>query len=165
MVHDGMSRKLVCIYSGLAVIGLALSNVEARGQGLGRLFTTPEERQMLEALRREPPAESQPQVADEAPPEPAPMAVPGVTVNGVVYRSRGNNTVWVNGVNSFDGDLGSQQVNVSTRGQPRPGVAVQLPRGRPGALLKPGQTLDTAAGQVTDLYQREPEEDETPASR
>lgn len=145
------------LISAFALVGLALIHQGTAAQGLGRLFTTPEERAMLEALRREPPANTQPQVAEEAPLEPEPVTIPGVTVNGIVYRARGNDTVWINGANSYEGDLGSQQVGVGTRDSPRPGVAIRLPRGQPGAMLKPGQTLDTAAGEVTDLYQREPE--------
>lgn len=164
-MQSGMNRGLVGLYSALVLVGFTLVGVELRAQELGRLFTTPEERRMLEALRREPPEETLAPVAEPAPREPEQMAVPEITINGVVYRSRGNNTVWVNGVNSFDGDLGSQQVNAHTRGLPRPSVAVQVPQAQPGVLLKPGQSLDTAARRVTDLYQREPGEDEISVSR
>src|SRR5581483_10127985 len=84
---------------------VTLFSVGAAADPLGRLFTTPEERAQLQQLRTAPPV-----VAKPAPP-PAPVAVqtppevPPVTVNGVVVRSRGESTAWVNGKNTYDGDL------------------------------------------------------------
>jgi len=128
------------------------------GAELGRLFTTPQERAALDKLRREghkpvaapeelAPAEQPEQIPEAQPPEP-------ITVNGFVRRSDGANTVWVNGVNSLEGEFDSQGFQVDTRRIRGDRVRVTV-SGRPGQQIemRPGQTFDPAAGRVRDVYQ------------
>ena len=142
-----------CLIAG-SIVGLGLLSPGIRADDLGRLFTTPEERQMLEALRNQPPL-------PEAPPEPLepealapePPPVQSVRVDGFVSRSRGNNTVWINGTNSLTGDLGSHQVDVNVRGIRGQTVPVRVQNSPVGVGLKPGQTFDPSDSRVVDLYQ------------
>ncbi|MDQ3564293.1 MAG: hypothetical protein M3436_09175 [Pseudomonadota bacterium] len=137
------------------IVGLGLLSLGIRADDLGRLFTTPEEREMLETLRNQPrraeaPTE-QPLEPEALAPEPPP--VQSVRVDGFVSRSRGNNTVWINGTNSLTGDLGSQQVDVNVRGIRGQTVPVRVQNSPVGVGLKPGQTFDPTDSRVVDLYQ------------
>lgn len=141
------------LIAGLTV-GLGLLSHGIRADDLGRLFTTPEERQMLEALRNQPPrAEAPPEPLETEALAPEPPPVQRVRVDGFVSRSRGNNTVWINGTNSLTGDLGSHQVDVNVRGIRGQTVPVRVQNSPVGVGLKPGQTFDPSASRVVDLYQ------------
>lgn len=128
------------------------------GAELGRLFTTPQERAALDKLRREGPKVVAPkEVALPVTPEQIPEAQPPqpITVNGLVRRSDGANTVWVNGVNSLEGEFDSQGFQVDTHRIRGDRVRVTV-SGRPGQPIemRPGQTFDPAAGRMGDVYQR-----------
>ncbi|MGH8610827.1 MAG: hypothetical protein ACREYF_01965 [Gammaproteobacteria bacterium] len=141
-----------------SIVGLGLLSPGIRADDLGRLFTTPKERQMLDALRNRPrsaEAPAEPLETEALAPEPPP--VQSVRVDGFVSRSRGNNTVWINGTNSLTGDLGSQQVDVNVRGIRGQTVPVRVQNSPAGVGLKPGQTFDPGAGRVVDIYQNDAE--------
>lgn len=132
---------------------------------LGRFFTSPEERAMLENMRL---LASQPVVAPEpepepvvevAVPEPEPepaveLQMPGVTVNGVVYRKGGKSTAWLNGENTLEGDLESQYLHVDGDAIKGQQVPVHIPVQEQPIELKPGQTWQPGTGQVLDIYTR-----------
>lgn len=132
---------------------------------LGRLFLTPEQRAELERLRHAPPpAPAPPPIVDatlpapveELPqeqmlPPPPPPYVPPVTVNGVVLRSDGQGTAWVNGQNTLEGDFSQQNIRVmNPRGE---SVSIVTPEHLPNVRLKPGQTYDPATNTIVDVYQ------------
>jgi hypothetical protein len=127
----------------------------AEAQDLGRLFTTPEEREMLEALRRQPPKPEAAPAPVETPVEPAPVA-PAVTMNGLVRRSRGRGMVWVNGVTSLEGDLDSQGIAVDVGGVRGTTLPVRIGNAPVAVGLKPGQTYDTGEAVVREVYQPGP---------
>lgn len=54
-------------------------------QGLGRLFNTPQQREVLDELRRRHAHISREQTADS------------IALQGIVRRSSGRNTIWING--------------------------------------------------------------------
>lgn len=124
--------------------------------GLGRLFFSPAERAALDALRAaaaEPAAASAPPASATAVPPPtvAPPALPAITVNGVVARSAGPSTAWINGEESYGRrleDLAGGTGAISLR---RGGVAVAGPDGVV-RLLRPGQVFDPNAGTVSERY-------------
>jgi len=127
------------------------------GAELGRLFTTPQERAALDKLRQEgsPPVAAPEEIKLSATPEPIPEAKPlePITVDGFVRRSDGANTVWVNGVNSLEGEFDSQGFQVNTRHIRNDRVTVTV-SGRPGQIeMRPGQTFDPAVGRIVDVYQ------------
>ena len=139
-----------------SLLALATFAAVVQAQDLGRLFTTPEEREMLEALRRQPP---KPQI--EAAPivtptvESAPV-VPSVTMNGLVRRSRGRGMVWVNGVTSLEGDLDAQGIAVDVGAMRGTTLPVRIGNAPLAVGLKPGQTYDTGEAQVREVYQPAP---------
>ncbi len=82
------------------------------------------------------------------PPAPPPN-VPPITVNGVVIRSNGQSTAWVNGQNTLDGDFSSENIRVERpRGE---SVHIITPEHLPDVSLKPGQTYDPTTNTVIDI--------------
>lgn len=103
----------------------------------GRLFFTPERRQLLNRLRERNSLESRIKLEPET----------IVTLNGVVQRSTGKRTVWVNGLPLTEGqeltDLQIRRVQ---------GNRVQLlPGNAPPTELKVGQTLERGSGYKQDM--------------
>ncbi|MGH8570573.1 MAG: hypothetical protein ACREXU_21850 [Gammaproteobacteria bacterium] len=138
------------------LLALAAFAAIVQAQDLGRLFTTPEEREMLEALRRQPPkpqAEAAPVVTPAV--ESAPVA-PNVTMNGLVRRSRGRGMVWVNGVTSLEGDLDAQGIEIDVGALRGTTLPVRIGDAPLAVGLKPGQTYDTGEAQVREVYQPAP---------
>jgi hypothetical protein len=143
---------------GAGLFALAAFAAAVEAQDLGRLFTTPEEREMLEALRRQPP-KPQAEATPVVPPvvKPAPVA-PNVTMNGLVRRSRGRGMVWVNGVTSLEGDLDAQGIAVDVGALRGTTLPVRIGNAPLAVGLKPGQTYDTGEGQIREIYQPAPGE-------
>ncbi len=146
-VHSILLRMLTLLIA-------LLTAGPATAEPLGRLFTTPEERAQLQLLRNAPPV-----VVKPTPPpmpvveaQPAPPEVPPVTVNGVVIRSHGESTAWVNGKNTYGGDLSADHVTVDTHGLRGARVTVETPGHLPDVGLKPGQTYHPESGRITDIY-------------
>ena len=113
-------------------------------EALGRLFYTARERAALNAnivrVKKQP-----------AKPVPIP---PSVTLNGVVTRSDGERTVWIDGRPYHRGD--PDDMRVITRADAPgvaelkvPGVANQLP-------VRVGQQLDPASGRTFESYETRP---------
>ncbi len=120
---------------------------------MGRLFTTPEERAMLESARHLPSAEVEREEKQESViPE---VDIPqSITINGVVSRSDGNSTLWVNGLNSFEGDLDAQRFEIDPHRIRAGEVVIQLPNNLGSVRLKPGETYEPAISTVIDSYQQ-----------
>lgn len=112
----------------------------ADGSTLGRLFMTPAERAALDAERSHPGAEV-------AAPAPAATLPEQVLLSGVLTRSRGPDTVWINGEQATAGQ-------VVTRVQPGPDashrVTVTDPAVGTTARLKPGQVWTPRTGRVSE---------------
>lgn len=142
------------LLQALTVLMVLLAAGPAAAESLGRLFTTPAERAQLQRLRLAPPVmvKPAPPPAPVAEAPPAPPEVPPVTVNGVVIRSRGESTAWVNGKNTYDGDLSADHVTVNTRDLRGTRVTVETPGHLPDVGLKPGQTYHPDSGRITELY-------------
>lgn len=116
---------------------------------LGRLFYTPAERAQLDTLRSQ---------KNTAPPvvEQAPVPVPEViTYGGIVRRSDGRTTVWINNNAINDGKDGGRSAVVS-RVQPDGSVAVEVPQTSRNVRLKVGQSVDILSGAVAEPYAPRP---------
>lgn len=138
---------------------LLLWVMPAQGAELGRLFTTPQERAMLEKSRHRPTPQVEKQLKriEKKPRGGSAVeeikAPPRITINGVVSRTDGTSTVWVNGMNSLEDDLDAQHIYVdrtSTRGEK---VTIRLPNSPLELRLKPGETYEPSASIVIDGYQ------------
>jgi len=123
MSTESRNRRLAVALA--AALGAAIATA-AEAQQLGRLFLTPQERQELDRKR------AVSGVATAAPQEEA------VTVNGVVRRSSGKTTTWINGVPHDDAH------------RPSPTGRIAFESGTTTVGVKVGQTLDRASGTVTD---------------
>lgn len=118
---------------------------------LGRLFFTPAQRAALDSRRVEALANANRPPAP--PPTTAPKASPPqvVTLNGVVRRSDGATTVWVNGkpvADRFhDADITSGSIG-------RESVGLNLATGGRRVRLKVGQSVEATSGVVEEGYRR-----------
>lgn len=110
----------------------------AAGDELGRLFFTPERRQALDRMRQFNVEERK-----DIPEDPA------LTINGVVTRSSGRRTVWINGVPQDDNDA-SSGVAATPRGR-NPGRVVIRPGDSPAAEVSVGGTVNRNTGETADL--------------
>ena len=130
---------------------LAGSALTARAQTpqLGRLFLSPEQRAQIDAQRYGPPA-ADPALAPPPPP-PSPPPAPPVELNGVVLRSSGRSTVWLN--------QEAQNEPHNRLARDKSGAAgtltLRLSTGQV-VLLKPGQRYDPASGTVTEAQETQP---------
>ena len=143
---------------GWLVLG-ALCARGAPGDELGRLFFTPEERATMEAARA---------LADLAPvslsalslsnlpgaiPAVATPPPPALTLNGLVTRSQGPATLWINGLAQDARSLylpGVAQPRVRLE---RNAIQIALDATQPARRVKAGQTFDPARAQVSDVHQ------------
>jgi hypothetical protein len=109
----------------------------AQAENLGRLFFTPAERNALDAGKFTATRES-----------PALRGPRSVTLNGVVKRSDGEFTVWVNGQSVSEGGLSGV---IASPSQADPAAARVRVRGASAAVsLRVGQRLEH--GKVSDAY-------------
>jgi hypothetical protein len=142
----------------LAVLGAMLA-APASAQRLGRLFTTQEERQVLEEARREyeygAPAPESPSVPQ---PQQTESVVSKLTINGVVLRSSGVNSTWVNG-SPVLGGVTREGLRVEADRHSGGNVRITLPSGVGTVQLRAGQKIDVGSGSVQEGYQRDTTED------
>ncbi|AQR70019.1 hypothetical protein BZG29_18075 [Janthinobacterium sp. LM6] len=129
----------------LSLAGAALT-AQGQAQQLGRLFLSPQQRAQLDAQRYGPPPPN-PALAAPPPPPPPPPAPP-VELNGVVQRSSGRSTVWLNQ------EAQNEPHNRLERGKPGT-LTLRLSNGQ-AVLLKPGQRYDPASGTVTEVQETPP---------
>lgn len=117
------------------------------GAALGRLFLTPQQRQLLDQRRADPAGKTNADLpADLLPARAAPPR--RVVLNGVIRRGSEPPLVWINGRRAD----GSPDEGVRVRRGPDRQDRVTLEAGRTGAVvrLKPGQAWDPASGRVSD---------------
>lgn len=128
-----MSRALAALLACAAL----LHGAPAAAQQLGRLFFTPEQREMLDARRRA-------GIQDRA----APAISPTTRLDGYVKRSHGKSTIWLDGNAIVDGvrPEGLRVLRGSDPSQVRIGVGEH---GR-NVSVRVGQTVDRATGDVKD---------------
>lgn len=148
-----MSTRLLC--AGL-LLGLCSGSV-TRADDLGRLFFTPQERASLEAARVvakvPPPVALSPREIAQLPAaetESAPPPIPALTVNGIVTRSRGPGTVWMNGKPQ---DARHPQIPGAAQSRIRLGPAaidIALDATQPGRRVKAGQVFDPIRAEVRE---------------
>lgn len=144
----------------LMVVTLALS-VPLPAAELGRLFFSPEERAALDRARH-----AQPQVEADRKSEREsldlleaeefePVMADAVRVDGFVSRSGGPQTVWVNGMDSHQGNFGD--IGIDPKRVRVESSRVRLPLGSAdnGVLLKPGQSFDPGSELITDAYEKQ----------
>jgi len=132
----------------------------AYAANLGRLFTTPEERAVLDAGR--PPKISDPTTKGKDPIKSGPLEPPlYITFNGLMTRSQEPAIVWINGSKINGSNKVQQGFIVEIDKMYGITVPIFLSKARQRCFLKPGQTLNTRDKRVQEKFepvQENPEE-------
>jgi hypothetical protein len=142
-----------------SVLALVMSGAAA--DDLGRLFFDVAERAELDRMRaaaHAPAVVLAPASASEVEAEPGLEIEPDtpampLTVDGIVTRTGGRPTAWINGIDATYGDLSAVGIDASQLGIDA--VRVRLPRSGDSAplVLKPGQRFDPDAARVSEAYE------------
>lgn len=127
---------------------LAVSTVMA-DDGVGRLFSTPADRAELDRLRSElEPLKTslEADVSDS-------LLLPSqpLFLNGLIQRSDGRTTVWVNG-ERLDQQGGVDELTLRSRADQNSRVKLRLHKEPRNIALKPGQAWDPVNQQVIERY-------------
>lgn len=124
------------LFPFLLVASLLTSSAQA--DLTGRLFLTPQQRAMLDRARQRHAAAETAGHSDAA----------GVTLNGIVKRSDGRSTLWLND-RPYDSD---HPATAGTRitGKQGLGYTLRLPDSGQVVRLKVGQRFDPASGKVEE---------------
>ena len=112
------------------------------GEGLQRLFTTSQQRKELNELRKNPDKGTEETTVSPKPP-------PYITFNGLVTRSVGPTTLWMNN-ESCRFQEGFKVEELQRQGLV---VPIQLAGQKKGFTLKPGQTLNTLNGEIQENFE------------
>ncbi len=142
-------------YHNYLILLSFLSTGEAlSADSLGRLFLTPEQRVQLEVTRAQ-----RDRRLPGPEPEGAPVAKPQtpniITYDGVVRRSDGKSTVWINGKPVTERNRTQADNEVSITGLKGDGaVSVEIPLADRRASLKVGQSLAVESGVIEEPYLR-----------
>jgi hypothetical protein len=128
--------KPVALAAILAGLLGAAASADTAAQELGRLFFTPEQRAALDARRKA-------RIPDK--PSATPQAESPVTrVNGIVQRSGGKSTVFVNG------EAIPESAQAAGQGAPQPAgagrVSVPIGEGAQGLDMRVGESLNRGSG-------------------
>jgi hypothetical protein len=124
------------------MISLGGGSVQA-AETLGRLFFTPAQRASLDAANR---LKTTGQTA------PAKRGPAEITLNGIVVRSDGESTVWINGQPAGRGAAANV---VATPSKDPSSARVSVP-GSVSTELRVGQQLDTRTGAVRETFAQQP---------
>lgn len=122
----------------------------------GRFYTTPGQRGHLDELRDRRPQDqididiSQEEVIETAPEEVL-IIIDSITVNGLVHRSDGKNTAWINRGSTNQGNIETQYTRVGEKDVRRDNVRVTLPDKQTSIELKVGQEYDVHNRRVIDM--------------
>ncbi len=133
----------------LAFITLMLPLVSSAAEPLGRLFFTPQQRSTLDNARGQ-----NIKINVEVEPEtPTPLEI--ISVNGMIKRSDGQSTVWINN-RPLNEKRSPSGIKIISRSTDDARVTLQLPQSSRNVDLKVGQNLDAITGQIQESYQRPP---------
>ena len=132
------ARSRLAQWAAALALVVTLCPTANAGDELGRLFFTPERRQNLDHLRQ-----YNIQQKEEFP------ADPTLTINGIVTRSSGKRTVWVNGTAQNDRDTPNGATITPNRKDP--GKVVVDTGESPPAAAKVGDTVNRTTGEATGL--------------
>ena len=129
----------------LAFITLMLPLLSSAAEPLGRLFYTPQQRATLDNARRQ---NIKIEVVTETP------ALPEkISVNGVIQRSDGKSTVWINN-RPLNEKYAPNGITIISRSADNASVTLQLPQSNRNVNVKVGQNLDATSGHIQESYQR-----------
>jgi hypothetical protein len=129
----------------LFALGLAFVHAAFSAQSIGRLFYTPGERAQLDAVRTQKPT-PQAAAAAQEPPRPTSQTI---TYSGIVRRSDGRSTLWLNN-KAVDEKDALSSLAVTGRVRPNGEVTLQVPETGASINLKVGQRAEMQTGHVVE---------------
>ena len=136
----------------LAAVILSFPTAAQQQEPMGRLFFTPAQRTSLDIARNQ---RARNTLATERTEEQAAPVAQSITYGGMVRRSDGKNTVWLNNQPVHDREPVGGSAIV---GQIRPdgSVTLQNPQSGRSVELKPGQSVELLSGTIEEGYSRKP---------
>lgn len=114
------------------------TEASAGSNKIGRLFFSPDERTMLDRMRQKSGGTTL-------------SATEQITLNGIVRRSSGKTTAWINQVPQHENET-PQGVTIQQNPTSKPSAILLLPSGKK-VDLKAGQTFDATKGKVREGYE------------
>lgn len=145
MIRD--SKLTIVLFCALAVPAAPAGAQE----NVGRLFFTPSQRASLDVARSQ---RARNTLATERAEEQAAPVAQTLTYGGMVRRSDGKSTVWINNRPVNDNEpAGSAVVG---RVRPDGSVSLQVPQSGRSVELKPGQSIELLSGAIEESYSRKP---------
>ena len=153
---SAVAGSLFSVPAALVAQTAEISSTGQSERSLGRLFLTPEERFQLDEARRSyeygvaPEPATKVEEATNAGEQPP--AFSQFTINGLVIRSSGTSSTWVNGSRLSQGEVTREGVKVDAMPDGQ-AVKITLPSGVDSIQLKAGQKIDVASGAVLDAYE------------
>jgi len=146
MTHDWKISLTVC-----CALAAAATSVPAPAQEpLGRLFFTPAQRASLDVARSQ---RARTALATEKTEQEATPVPQTITYSGVLRRSDGKTTVWINNQPVHDRESAGAATIVG-RVRPDGSVTLQVPQSGRSVILKPGQSVELLSGAVEEGYSR-----------
>lgn len=146
MTRDWKISLTVC-----CALAAAATSVPAPAQErLGRLFFTPAQRASLDVARSQ---RARATLSTEKTDEEAAPVPQTITYGGVLRRSDGKTTVWINNQAVKEREPASGGAIVS-RVRPDGSVTLQMPQSGRSVILKPGQSIELLSGAVEEGYSR-----------
>lgn len=152
-------RKTLLIIRLCLTCCLLILSLNALGQGFGKLFTTPEERQYLDSLREKFLQRTELQgfnINEQL----RPLLTEGTDnqsaefeLSGFMKRQGGGKSVWLNGESVSEGDL-PQNIRVVNR---RGTDMLRIETSERVHYIKAGQTLNIETGAVRESFEPKPE--------
>jgi hypothetical protein len=164
MTRDWKISLVVCC----ALAAVATPVPAPAQERLGRLFFTPAQRASLDIARSQRARTALATEKTEQETTPVPQTI---TYSGVLRRSDGKTTVWINNQPVHDRESAGAATIVG-RVRPDGSVTLQVPQSGRSVNLKPGQSVELLSGAVEEGYSRrlealkpEPKPAATPATK
>ena len=146
MTRDWNISLTVCC----ALAAAAISVPAPAQERLGRLFFTPAQRASLDVARSQ---RARAALSTEKPEQEAAPVPQTITYSGVLRRSDGKTTVWINNQPVHDRESAGAAAIVG-RVRPDGSVTLQVPQSGRSVSLKPGQSVELLSGAVEEGYSR-----------
>lgn len=149
MMKPGFTGVLVLL------MGLALAN-PVSADSLGRIFTSEQDRNRLDYIRKQKPlvekkmtdTEEVDEVFEEQQAEEEIVIRDTLNLKGFVRRSDGKNSAWINEGNTYEGDLDTIYIKVRPEDIGDDKVTINMPDNETRVRLKVGEAYDPESKQV-----------------
>jgi hypothetical protein len=145
-----MTRDWIAGFLALSTLTVSAPAAAQAQERLGRLFFTPAQRASLDIARSQ---RARAAVATERTEQEATPVPQTITYSGVVRRSDGKTTVWINNQAVHDRESAGAAAIVG-RVRPDGSVTLQVPQSGRSVSLKPGQSVELLTGSVEEGYSR-----------